>query len=192
MRSSRIGITTLIYNHMKTIKTILASVLLSLVAVGASAQKINLPQVSTIVEIGDDDQTLFEVFSTEKDGQNLYYMSMYNVGVDGKILIIRDPISQIFLHLGTSLDEAIGYLENLKSFFDQEVGFEADVTGSLGIGWPKDEARPVHVCYRRFVSKFLEFTIEASGDTRISNITKSQLNSTLRSVKFYKKLHPKE
>ena len=65
-------------------------------------------------------------------------------------------------------------------------------TGNLSPTFPKDSLEPVRVVYRKLlISKMLEFSVTREGYTRATSVQRSDFNSLVSSLKFYKKLHKK-
>ena len=70
-----------------------------------------------------------------------------------------------------------------------------ELEGCFAIAYPTSEIIPVKVTRRQLISKVMEFSLPVTTDqtlVRATHIGKSDFGSLLSSLKFYKKLHPKE
>lgn len=197
---------------MKLFKTTLAALLFTLLPVAASAQLSKLsqiPQRNEIVTIESEDEIadtdfgsaafggveIREVFDMpDADGNHHYYLSVGHLGFgDDFIQMMIDPVFELFIPLGDTLEEAQQVLEDLKALFKQPKGSSIEVQGCLAFGVPNDKLETVRVTYcKPLVSKLLEFSIQREGYTRASHVLKADIGTLLSGVKFYRKIHPKE
>ena len=128
------------------------------------------------------------------DGVHDYYLSVGHLGIgDAVIQVNFDPLYELFIPLGNTLDEALETLKDLQDLYRTEPGTVTTVPGCLAFGFPDGNIDDVKVTYRKQIfSNLLEFTLEREGYQRSTFVNKSNFNSIVSGVKFYKKLHPKE
>lgn len=178
---------------MKRLITLLAALTLT---VAAFAQRSLLQPRLEIVEIeaDADNAAPFEVFWMEDEGINHYFLSVGNLGIGNNFIQFHvDPLYELFLPLGDSIEEAIETLEMLKEFYKSEKGDYMEMPGCLAIGVPSDELQPIKVTYNRGLgTHYLEFSIENNDVVRATFLTRSNLKALLSGTKFYHKLHPKQ
>ena len=178
-----------------TIKKTLTVLLLVAVATVAFAQKIpqRLEIASVDLEVVGIEEHL-DVFNMPEENGNHYYLSVGHLGIGNNIIQLDfDPLYELFFHIGDSLDEAIEALEQLKGLFKAEKGTQIEMQGCLAIGFPNDKVEKVNVTYQKIIfTKVLEFSIDREEYTRATHSPKSEFNSLVSGVKFYKKLHPSE
>lgn len=180
---------------MKTIfKSLL--LLLCLVPALASAQS-KIPQRNEIVSIEQEINGVIEeleVFDSPRDGQHRYFLSVGHLGVgDDFIQMQVDPLFELFIPLGETLEEAQEGLLELKELIKSGKNDVMMLTGCLSLAVPNDQLEPVKVvCRKLFVSKVLEFSVSRGNYVRATYLDKGDINSLINGVKFYRKLHPKE
>ena len=163
--------------------------------VSAFAQDNKIPQRLEIVTIDDDDDdAVLEMFDMPTDGQSHYFLSVGHLGFGDEIIQVQlDPLFELFLPLGDTLDEAQEALGQMQDLFKQSVGTSIEVTGNLALGYPRDDREPVKVAYKRFLlSRMLEFSVERDGYMRAAHIGRADFNSLITSLKLYRKIHPNE
>ena len=179
----------------KHIKLALSLLLLSAFPMLSFAQEAKIPQRLEIVEIdADEEDTQLEIFAIPSDGQNSYYLSVGDLGVGNKVVQIHfDPLFELFIPLGSTLEEAEETLQQMKALFKQSKGDTMQVTGCLDLAFPREKVETVTITYTRFLlSHMLEFSVEREGYLRATHITRSQFKSLVSGLKLYRKLHPKE
>ena len=178
---------------MKTIKKTLAILLFALMPILANAQSIPARLELSSVEINDGERTL-EVFQQIKDGVNSYYLSVGHLGIGNEIFQLQfDPLFELFIPLGDNLEEAVATMEQIKGWYASGSSERFEIPGCLSAGFPSDELETVTVIPRRLLlSRNLIFKLERDGYERNTYIPRSDFNSVLSGLKFYKKLHPKE
>ena len=135
-----------------------------------------------------------EVFYLADESPRMYYLSVGNLGVGTDIVQINfDPIFELFIPLGNTLDEAMQKLELLKETCKADAGTTIEMDGCLALGVPNENLETVTVTSRRFLfSKLLAFSVERDGWIRASHVSRSSLNSIVASLKLYRKIHPNE
>lgn len=146
------------------------------------------------VEINDGDVSL-SVFDMPEEEQHQYFLCVGTLGVgDDFIQLQIDPVFQLFIPLGGTLNEAQAKLEELKGIAKAPAGTELETVGTLALGNPTTgEPEPVYVTSRRFLfQRIIEFSVKRNGYVRATHIPRTDFNSLVSSVSFYRKLHPKE
>lgn len=163
-----------------------------------SAQVSNIPQRNEIVTIESEIagvNEVLEVFDSPKDGYHHYYLAVGHLGLgDVVVQVLFDPIFELFLPLGNTLDEALANMEEMQALFKEPKGTSIEKQGCLALGFPKDEdLETVRVTYvRPILTRMLDFTVEREGYIRSTQVQRSDFNSLVSGVKFYKRLHPNE
>ena len=182
-----------------TLPALLAIALFVAAPVMSSAQ--DFPRRDEIVKIenGDDDSFLsipeiLEVFSQPAGEGKQYFLSVGHLGYGDEVLqVLFDPIYELFIPLGGSLQEALETLQSLQNQFNATPGEALETTGCLAWGVPDDKWEPVSVTLRKpLLSRYLEFSVQREGYIRSARIPRSEFNSIVRGVKFYQKIHPNE
>ena len=145
------------------------------------------------VEINNGEETL-EVFKMQNDGQYQYFLSVGHLGFGDKIVqVYFDPMFELFIPLGNSLTEAIETMEQLKAFYKQPKNSTMEMQGCLALAVPNDSYETVTLTLKRIIfSKKIMYSVEREGYIRATYVTKTNFNSLLTGVKFYRALHPNE
>lgn len=182
---------------MKYLKQSILILLLVILPFGVSAQKKNsiFSDRNVLVEVGPDDESIsLTVFSLPKDGETRYYLSIGPVGIGNKIIqVYVDPISELFIPLGSSLDESMKTLETIYDFFKMPKGSENTILGCLTPIQPKDDTEVFRVVSgKRLFSRYVVFSIQRDEYLREAQISKSEFRNLMGSMKIYRKIHPKE
>ena len=182
---------------MKRVRRFLAILLVAAFPAVASAQFSQIPQRNAIFQAEIETNGIpesFEVFDKPVDGVHDYYLSVGHLGIgDAVIQVNFDPLYELFIPLGNTLDEALETLKDLQDLYRTEPGTVTTVPGCLAFGFPDGNIEDVKVTYRKQIfSNLLEFTLEREGYQRSTFVNKSNFNSIVSGVKFYKKLHPKD
>lgn len=172
-----------------------AMLLLSLgLATPARAQSSAIPVCKEIaqVENGDGD-IILEVLDMPEHATSHYWLNVGNLGIgDDVIQVFVDPLFKLYIPLGNTLQESLQTLADMQSLFKAAPGSDLQTTGNLSPTFPKDNLEPVRVVYRKLlISKMLEFSVTREGYTRATSVQRSDFNSLVSSLKFYKKLHKK-
>ena len=153
-------------------------------------------QTLEIVEVEiNDGATTLSVFNMPENDRNQYFLSLGMVGIgDDFIQLNLDPVSQLFIPLGDTLEEAQAKLEEFRALAKQADGTSLETTGYLAIGNPTTaDPEPVYLNARRLLfSRNVEFSVQREGYIRATYVANSELGSLLSGVKFYRKLHPNE
>ena len=176
-------------------KRIFITMLLACIAVVAFAQNSILRPRMEIAEFESEENNVsLEVFYMNDETPRVYYLSLGNLGIGGDIVQIQfDPIFELFIPLGNTLDEAIEKMKDIQDMYKQPRLATTDIVGCFAVGYPNDERLTVKVTSRRLLtSKILEFSIPEEGLVRATHITRSEFNSILNTLKLYRKLHPNE
>lgn len=183
-------------NRKKAKNLLLATIavlFLAAVPTAASAQGNKLPQIYEIAEVSSDNASL-EAFSMIKDSVRTYYLSVGNLGVGNEVVQFNiDPLSNLYIPLGNSLDEAVESLERIKALYKEPNNSTSTVEGCLEWAFPGKNVETVTVVHsKNLLSNSLRFSVEREGYLRATYVDKSDFNSIVSSVKFYRKLHKKE
>ncbi len=177
---------------MKKILVFLLALTLSL---SSFAQDPRLTEMVEIAQVeADNGNVQLDVFSVPIDGQKTYYLSVGTMGIGTEIVQIDvDPITRLFIPLGNTLEEAMESLDKLKEMAKSEPGTTTEIDACFAPLIPNGNLEKVKVVSRKLLlSRSLEFCIEKEGYVRATYIPRSDLGAIASSVKFYKKIHPKE
>ena len=183
---------------MKKIRLNIITVILAMMPVLGMAQSTKIPVMKELIEIGkgdDDTSEVLSVFDMPKDdGTHRYYLCAGHLGIGDEVIQINlDPVFQLFIPLGTTLDETMESLQSMQSLLKEKPGTNMEVSGCLAFGFPSDELETVTLtCRKVLLGRNLEFSVERDGYIRANYIQRSDLNSLVSGVKFYRKIHPKE
>ena len=155
----------------------------------------SMPQRLEVAQIEDSDgNTICSVFNMPNEGQNHYWLDVGTLGHGDEVIqVYMDPLSHLYIPLGDTLDEAIETLTKLRDYCKETPGTAMEMNGSLRPIFPDpDKMETVTVTARKALSRKLEFSLQREDYIRATYVSKSDLGSLLSSVKFYRKLHPKE
>lgn len=162
----------------------------------AFAQMSKIPQRNEIVQIDiNDGLRELEIFNSPKDGENHYYLSLGRLMYGDQIVQVRiDPISELFIPLGNTLEESANTLAKFQDIFKSDPGTSVEIEGCVRVGIPKeDDFEPVTVTYRKvLVSKQLEFSVKRGDYVSSADVGKSDLASLVNTFKLYRKTHRKQ
>ena len=180
---------------MKTLKKTLAILLFALMPLFAPAQDATIPfrMEITHAKTGSG-QGQIEAFQLIKDGESSYYLSVGHLGVgDGVVQIQFDPLFELFIPLGDTLDEAIGTMEKMKEYYDKSSDNSFEVEGCLAVAFPTDEMQTVTLVPTRvLLTRYLCFKLVYEGYERNTYVARSNFMSILSGLKFYRTIHPDE
>lgn len=182
---------------MKRILLSLALVCVTVLSFGQNKvlrPRIEIAEMET--EIDGAFTTEMEVFYMNDENPRMYYLSLGHLGIGTDIIQLQfDPVFELFIPLGGTLEEAIAKMQELKNFYKAPRQSTMELDGCFAVAYPNSEIIPVKVTRRQFITKVLEFSHPVSGDVtlvRATHIGKNDFGSLLGSLKLYKKLHPKE
>ncbi|MBR4229987.1 MAG: hypothetical protein IKR83_04680 [Bacteroidales bacterium] len=177
-------------------KRVIITFMLLVWAVAAFAQGSILKQTLEIAEVEiNDGQLTMSVFDMPEEGQHQYFLCVGTLGIGDDYLQLQiDPLFQLFIPLGNTLEEAQAKMEEFKAIAKQPEGTEIQTVGTLALANPTmGEYETVYVASRRFlVQKIIEFSVHRNGYVRATHIAKGDFGSLLNSLKLYRKLHKKE
>lgn len=177
-------------------KKVICFVTVLFLTVAAFAQGSILKQTLEIAEVEvNDGQVSISVFNMPEEGQNHYYLCVGTLGIgDDFIQLQIDPLYQLFIPLGDTLEEAQARLEEMKALAKEPSGTEIETVGCLALGNPSTGTpEPVYMTSRRFLTqKLVEFSVKRNGFIRATHIGRTELASLLTGVKLYRKIHKKE
>lgn len=174
-------------------KKILSIVFALVVATSLFAQNSGLRQRLELAEVSDEtDGYTLEVFRMQDNGN--YYLSVGNLGFGDDIIQFQiDPIFELFIPLGGTLDEALETMKTIQSWYKLPRQSSNEVQGCLSAAYPNDDYETVTVTRRQIItSNVLEFSVARGNLVRATHIGRMNFNSLVGSLKIYKKLHPKE
>lgn len=182
---------------MKKIILTLALVCVTVLAFGQNKilrPRIELAEVES--EIDEAFTTELEVFYMNDENPRMYYLSLGHLGIGTDIIQLQfDPVYELFIPLGGTLEEAIAKMQEIKDFYKAPRQSTMELEGSFAVAYPTKEMIPVKVTRRQFITKVMEFSLPTTADVtlvRATHIGKNDFGSLLGSLKLYKKLHPKE
>lgn len=185
-------------NFMKRIITTIALACVALLAFGQK-QSIIRPRMEIVkaeTEVNGSFSTELEVFYMNDENPRVYYLSLGNLGIGGDILQLEfDPIFELFIPLGNTLEEAVAKMEEIKGYFKLPKKSTTEIQGYFSMAYPGGDPQTVTVTKRQWVTKQLEFSIPAQGSenlVRATYLQKSDIGGLLGSLKIYRKMHPKQ
>ena len=176
----------------------LVVLLLAALPVLTYAQISSIPVRNAIVTLDGDENgavnDIMEVFNCPREGQNHYYLSVGHLGVGDEIIQVNvDPLFELFIPLGDTLEEAQETLKKLQDLCKASPGTTIEMPGNLAFGFPDDKLETVTVTSRKVLfGRQLEFSVERDGYTRATYREKSEINTMASGVKFHRKLHKNE
>lgn len=155
-----------------------------------ASQRMELATVET--EIGGFETAQLEVFKMHDTG--IYWLSVGHLGIGSDLVQLKfDPVSELFIPLGNSLEEALAKMKELQAFYKQPRLSTMEVQGCLAAMYPGEDLEPVIITSRRLLAtKILSFSVQREDFVRATYITKSDFGSLMFSLKAYKALHRKE
>ncbi len=148
-----------------------------------------------IAVIEDDDGfNRLELFSMDGDGGNTYFLSVGSLGYgDNFVQIYIDPFHELFIPLGSTLDEAQAMLQQLKDFCKQPKGATMEIMGCFNKFIPDNNLETVTLTHTRLLwNNQIRFSVERGDELRATFVSRSAINSMLVSIKWYRKIHPKK
>ena len=182
---------------MNIIKKTLVIALMALAPVLASAQifeKAAQRMEIATVETDEDDfiTSSYSVFRMQDSGR--IWLSVGHLGIGSDLIQLQfDPVYELFIPLGDTLEEAVKTLQELQAFSKEPRLSTKEVQGCLAAITPNDELEPVTLTSRRLLtSKIVSFSVMRDDLVRATYLTKSDLGSLVFSTKAYRKLHPTE
>ena len=176
-------------------KKALIILIFALMPLFLSAQESAIPVRMEIAQIeANDGQVQLEAFQFIKDGEKSYWLSVGHLGVGDEIVQVQfDPLFELFIPLGDTLEEAIGTMEKMKEYYDKSSDNSFEVEGCLAVGFPTKDLQTVTIVPRRvFLARNLIFKLEYDGYERNTYVPRSNFVSILSGLKFYQNLHPNE
>jgi len=149
-------------------------------------------EIIVIEEENSNDR--MELFSMEQDEGIAYYLSVGSLGHgDNVIQVYIDPFHELFIPLGSTLEEANATLQQIKDFYKQPKGATMEIMGCFNKYIPNDNLETVTLTRNRlFLNNQIRFSVEREGELRATFIDRSSFNSLMSSLKWYRKMHPKK
>lgn len=175
-------------------KKVLIALMLAVMPVLASAQGSILKQVLDIVSVEENDVKI-SVFDMPENDLHQYFLCVGTLGFgDDYVQVQLDPVFQLFIPLGNTLEDAQARLQEFVEVSKGPVGTEIQTEGTLALANPSmGEIEPVYVtAHRLLLERLAEFSVKRNGYVRATHISRANLKTLLSGVKFYRKLHPKE
>lgn len=183
-------------------KRLITTIALVSIAILAFAQKPSVirPRIE-VAEVEADVDGAFssslEVFYMNDENPRTYYLSLGNLGIGGDIIQVDfDPLYELFIPLGGTLEEAISKMEEIRDLYKQPKLTESEIEGCFSIAYPSKDLVSVKVTRRQLLtSKILEFSLPVKGSeslVRATHISKGDFGGLLTTLKVFRKLHPKE
>lgn len=178
-------------------KKILSTLILTFITALVFAQSPLLrPRIEITECTAEETNTEMEIFYMNDENPRVYYLSLGGLGVGTDIIQIDfDPVFEVFIPLGNTLDEAIAKMEEMKALYSMPRRNSVEMTGVFAALYPNDNVVNFTVTSRRLLaSKILEFSLPTGTDgiVRATHIYKANFGTLLTGLKLYKKLHPKE
>lgn len=177
-------------------KRIVSTLFVLVWTVVAFAQGSLLKQTLEIAEVEiNDGEVSLSVFDMPEEGQHQYFLCVGTLGIgDDFIQLQIDPVFQLFLPLGNTLEEAQAKLEAFKEIAKEPSGTEMETVGTLALANPSTgDMEPVFLTSRRFLfQRLVEFSVRRNGYVRATHIGRSDLGTLITTVKLYRKIHPDE
>ena len=105
-----------------------------------------------------------------------------------------DPVFQLFIPLGETLEGAQTKLEEFRAVASEPAGTVLETVGVLALGNPTTgDPEPVYVTSRRFIfQRIIEFSVQRNGYVRATHIGRGDFGTIVSGVKWYRKIHPNE
>lgn len=155
-----------------------------------ASQRLEVATVET--EIGGFETAELEVFQMHDTGA--YWLSVGHLGIGSDLIQLQfDPVFELFIPLGNSLEEALAKMKELQAFYKKPRLSAMEVQGCLAAMYPGENLEPVTITSRRLLgTKILSFSLQRDDLVRATYITKADFGSLVFSLKAYKALHPKE
>jgi len=178
-------------------KNLFASFALACLSVFSFAQNPSIirPRIE-IAESGSEEDVGLMVFYMDDESPRTYYLSLGPLGIGTEIVQVGfDPIFELFIPLGNTLDEAIAKMEEIKGFYQLPKKETAEIEVCFAALYPNDTRVTATVTPRRLlISRMLEFSIptDTEGVVRATHIDKSDFSILLGGLKLHKRLHPSE
>lgn len=146
-----------------------------------------------IASIGNEDGTKrVEILSIAQDEGETYFLSVGHLGYgDDFIQVYFDPFHELFIPLGSTLEEVEAMMQQLKDFCKQPQGATMETMGCLSKFFPNDKLEKVTLTHNRLLlNNLIRFSVEREGELRATFVKLSDINSLLSSLKWYRKIHP--
>ena len=177
-------------------KRIFACIAAAVITVSAAAQLSKIPQRLEIMEVEVNDGLVeLEVFKMPVAEEYHYYLSVGTVGIGDELFQLNiDQVSELFIYLGSTLEETLASLEQMKALYKADIGTTIEMQGSLAVAYPREEKmEPVRIVMRKpLITKVLECSVNRGRYLNATYVAKSDFNALYGGVKLYKKIHPKE
>ncbi|MBR0310589.1 MAG: hypothetical protein IJQ97_06865 [Paludibacteraceae bacterium] len=148
----------------------------------------------TIAEItNENDQSQVSVCDMPEDDAHTYYLCVGSMAFGDEIIQVHiDPVTQLFLPLGSTLQEALSTMESFADLANDKPGTTRETIGVLAVGNPTmGEPETVYLTAKQpFISKILECSVQREGYIRAVYVQRSDLKSLIFNIKVYQKMNP--
>ena len=159
------------------------------------AQSGKFPIFKEIASVEHDNTgEVFQLVNVPVEGVNHYYILVGRMGIGDLVFQIDiDPVNLLYIPLGTTITDALAYMEELKTLYKEPKGTMREIQASFQPFFPGQELQTIKV-YRHqpLLSNQLQFVIECDGYQRVAYLNKSDFNALMSGLKFYGKLYPSE
>ena len=179
-------------------RKLIAALAMALAATLVYAQNPSIlrPRIEIVSASDEDSGPGLEVFYMGDEDPRMYYLSLGYLAIGSEMVqVYIDPLTELFVPLGGTVEEALARLEEIKDLFKMLKGQAADIETLVSMFYPGGDTVTARVVARKFlVSKVLEFSIPTGeeGLVRAAFVGKSDLGGLIVSLKLYRKIHPKE
>lgn len=150
--------------------------------------------ITVIAEISDNSGDMsLALFDMPEETTHHYYLCVGALGIgDDFVQVNIDPVSQLFLDLGTDLASAQATLDSYAALAKEPTGTRREAIGILAIGSPANGTpEMVSMTARQsFLSKAVEFSLQRNDYKLATYVQRSDLNSIIFNIKLQRKMYP--
>ena len=124
-------------------KIILTIALVCLAVLSFGQNKVLRPRIEIVeveTEIDEAFTTELEVFYMNDENPRMYYLSLGHLGIGTDIIQLQfDPVYELFIPLGGTLEEAIAKMQEIKNFYKAPRKSTMELEGSFAVAYPTKE-----------------------------------------------------
>ena len=121
-------------------KIILTIALVCLAVLSFGQNKVLRPRIEIVeveTEIDEAFTTELEVFYMNDENPRMYYLSLGHLGIGTDIIQLQfDPVYELFIPLGGTLEEAIAKMQEIKNFYKAPRKSTMELEGSFAVAYP--------------------------------------------------------
>lgn len=176
------------------LKRLFAVLLIAALPFLANAQISGIPVIEEIIRTNTVNNSSEPkiTFNMPQDGVDHYYLCVGHLGIGDEILqVYFDPVTQLYIPLGNTIDEALGTLDKLLDLLKEDPGTQIQLPGCLAFPFPTDELEQIDItCNKVLFGRNLEFCVHRSDHIRATFIEKSDVKAMISGLKFYRKIYP--